>query len=237
MLSVVVSAVLGSWLCTAPVQAQTRVFVAAQGSDANPCSFALPCRTFQHAHDTVAAGGEIDVLDPAGYGALTINKSISIQGHGFSGITAPAGNAISISAGATDKINLRGLLIDGLGTGNHGISFLAGGSVEIQDSVVRNFADVCIDAEPAGSAVLLISGTHVSLAGGLTEGIFVRPSGAGTVAGVFDRLVVENNSGPGIDIVGDNSTGTVNFTISNSVVANNNNGIVSRSTSAATARS
>ena len=53
--------------------AQSRVFVAAQGSDSNPCTFAAPCRTFQHAHDVLAANGEIDVLDPAGYGALTIS--------------------------------------------------------------------------------------------------------------------------------------------------------------------
>src|SRR5262245_64834593 len=82
-----------------PAQAQNRVFVAAQGSDANPCSFALPCRTFQHAHDVVAVKGEIDVLDPAGYGALNITKSISIQGHGFAGISASSGNAITINAG------------------------------------------------------------------------------------------------------------------------------------------
>src|SRR5262245_45519587 len=90
-----------AFLCSfqaAPAQAQpTRVFVAAQGSDANPCTFALPCRTFQHAHDVVAANGEIDVLDPAGYGAVTISKSISIQGHGFSGISAPSGNAVTIN--------------------------------------------------------------------------------------------------------------------------------------------
>src|SRR5215475_9607038 len=85
-------------------QAQTRVFVAAQGTDSNPCTFAQPCRTFQHAHDVVPAGGEIDVLDPAGYGALTIGKSISIQGHGFAGISVPSGDGISISAGLGDKI-------------------------------------------------------------------------------------------------------------------------------------
>src|SRR5262245_53802148 len=79
-------------LSAEPVAAQPlRVFVAAQGSDTNPCTFAAPCRTFQKAHDTVAADGEIDVLDPAGYGAVTISKSISIQGHDFSGITAPSG--------------------------------------------------------------------------------------------------------------------------------------------------
>src|SRR5215468_5994432 len=78
-------------LSAGQIRAQTRAFVAAQGGDGNPCSFALPCRTFQHAHDTVAAGGEIDVIDAAGYGALTITKSISIQGHGFSGISASSG--------------------------------------------------------------------------------------------------------------------------------------------------
>src|SRR5262245_52213473 len=84
-----------------PAQAQpARVFVAAQGLDSNPCSFAAPCRTFQHAHDVVASGGDIDVLDPAGYGSVSISKSISIQGHGFAGISAPSGDAIAISAGA-----------------------------------------------------------------------------------------------------------------------------------------
>src|SRR5690348_3770958 len=86
--------------------AQSRVFVSAQGLDSNPCSAAAPCRTFQHAHDMVSANGEIDVLDPAGYGALTITKAISIQGHGFSGIAAPSGDGITIGAGPNDKVSL-----------------------------------------------------------------------------------------------------------------------------------
>src|SRR5262245_40472316 len=111
-LSAFAAALLALGLIPASAQAQgaTRVFVAAQGSDGNPCSFAAPCRTFQHAHDTVAAGGEIDVLDPAGYGAVTITKSISIQGHGFSGISAPnLGNGIFVSATAADDVSLNGL--------------------------------------------------------------------------------------------------------------------------------
>src|SRR5690348_7701771 len=120
---------------TSSSQAQpARVFVAGEGSDSNACTFSAPCRTFQHAHDSVAPGGEIDVLDPAGYGPVTITKAISIQGHGFSGISAPTGNAIAINAGASDRINLRGLLIDGVGTGNSGISCVsvAVGSLNIQ---------------------------------------------------------------------------------------------------------
>src|ERR1051326_2197645 len=95
---------------TTALAQSTRVFVAAQGSDSNPCTFAAPCRTFQHAHDAVAAGGEIDVLDPAGYGAVIITKAVSIQGHDFSGVSTPiGGTGITINAGANAVVNLRGL--------------------------------------------------------------------------------------------------------------------------------
>src|ERR1700758_2208948 len=128
---------LGSMLCALPAQAQ-RVFVAAQGPDGNPCPFAAPGRTFQHAHDTVAAGGEIDVLDPAGYGAVTINKAISIQGHGFAGITPTNTDAVTISAGANDRVSLRGLLIDGGSSILSGITFNSGASLVVEDTLVRN---------------------------------------------------------------------------------------------------
>src|ERR1700686_2753361 len=120
--AIVIAAALAfaATLSAAPAQAQ-RLFVAATGSDSNPCTFVAPCRTFQQAFGTAPAGGEIDVLDPAGYGALTINKAISIQAHGFGGITATSGLAITIAAGSTDAITLNGLLIDGAGTGLTGI--------------------------------------------------------------------------------------------------------------------
>src|SRR5262245_38985605 len=124
----------------APAQAQpTRVFVAAQGLDSNPCTFVAPCRSFQKAHDTVAAGGEIDVLDPAGYGAVTISKAISIQGHGFAGITITGiGNsAITVAAPSGAHVSMRGLLIDGAGSGQRGILFNSGASLDLQDSVIR----------------------------------------------------------------------------------------------------
>src|SRR5262249_8526380 len=80
-----------------------RALVRGLGSDVNPCSFAAPCRSSQAAHDRSAAGGEIDVLDPAGYGALVIRKAISIQGHGYGGISADDGTGVTINAGASDK--------------------------------------------------------------------------------------------------------------------------------------
>ena len=76
---------------TAPAQAQApRTFVSAAGSDSNPCSFAAPCRHFQAAVNATSAGGEVDALDPAGYGPITISQAITIEGQGWSYIAPPA---------------------------------------------------------------------------------------------------------------------------------------------------
>jgi hypothetical protein len=117
---VYLAAVALTLLATAPItsaQAQnTRSFVSAQsGSDSNPCTRSAPCRTFAFAITQTNAGGEINTLDPGGYGTLTINKSISIvSGLGEAGVLVPSGQVgITINAGATDIINLRGLIIEG----------------------------------------------------------------------------------------------------------------------------
>src|SRR5215472_8822860 len=139
--AVLFAAVFACSMHADPAQAQ-RVFVSAAGSDGNPCSFASPCRSFQHAHDVVAANGEIDVLDPAGYGTLTITKAISIQGHGFSGISVSSGGTgITMNASSTAVVNLNGLLIDGGGVGAYGIVFSSGKSLTVENCIVRNLVD------------------------------------------------------------------------------------------------
>jgi hypothetical protein len=228
MLSVVLCAMLASWHCTTPAQAQSRVFVAALGSDANPCTFSAPCRSFQKAHDTVTAGGEIDVLDPAGYGALTITKPISIQGHGYAGLAVPSGDGITINAGSADKISLRGLLLDGIGTGASGIAFSNGASLDIQDCVIRNFAVDGINFQPGASSALLISGAHI--AANLITGINVVPPPSGTLTGAIERVVSKGNgsngAGSGFRLFATSGTATTVFTIAESVMSNNaNNGI------------
>src|SRR5262245_39142374 len=169
--------------------APQRVFVAAQGSDGNPCTFALPCRTFQHAHDVVANGGEIDVLDPAGYGTLTINRSISVQGHGFAGLAVPSGTGITIGGGVT--VNLRGLLLDGVGTGNTGIYMATASVLNIQDSLVRGLALVGIAVNPQAGLTsrLYVSNTHVT---DNLYGIQISPAG-GAAIGALDHVTVENS--------------------------------------------
>ena len=113
-------ALLAATLCialsVAPANAQaTRTWVSGVGDDANPCSRTAPCKTFAGAISKTAAGGEISVLDPGGFGAVTITKSISIvnDDSGEAGILASGTNGIIVNAAATDVVVLRGLVIDG----------------------------------------------------------------------------------------------------------------------------
>jgi hypothetical protein len=217
----------------APAQAQ-RVFVSATGSDGNPCTFASPCRSFQHAHDTTGAGGEIDVLDPAGYGAVTINKAISIQGHGFSGITVGSGGTgITINAGSSDAITLNGLIIDGAHAGADGIVFNNGGILTVTDCVVQNFVtgggfdgNGIMIQPSSGTVNFAITNTIVANNGATGIG-YQPPSGTPSANGVIDHVVATNNvNGTGITVNAINaSSGSTVVAVSNSVASNNAQGI------------
>src|SRR5438132_5517852 len=97
-------------------QAQaTRTWVSGVGDDANPCSRTAPCKTFTGAISKTAAHGEINVLDPGGFGAVTITKATTIDSGSFNGGVLVSGtNGIIVNAAATDDVTLRGLDIDGL---------------------------------------------------------------------------------------------------------------------------
>src|SRR5207302_10677152 len=107
-----------------PAAAVPRVFVSGLGNDANPGSLTSPKRSFTSALTVTDAGGEIIVLDSAGYGPVTINKSVSIISPTgvYAGITVTSGNGVTVSAGASDVVILRGLTINGL-PGFNGIQF------------------------------------------------------------------------------------------------------------------
>jgi len=106
-----------------PAHARARVFVASYGNDANPCTFGSPCKTFQHAHDVVDASGEVTAIDSAGFGPINITKAVTITSP--PGVEAgivpnpPTADAIDISAGSSDVIELRGLTANGAGVGNN----------------------------------------------------------------------------------------------------------------------
>jgi hypothetical protein len=94
-------------------QAQSiRTFVSTAGSDNPSCSITSPCRHFSAAVAATAAGGEVDALDPGAYGSFSISHAITIEGQGWSYVAPPSGGAaITITAGASDKINIHGGLL------------------------------------------------------------------------------------------------------------------------------
>ncbi len=215
------ASLLALGLYSAPAQALTfRTFVSAHGSDLNPCTLAAPCKTFAAAHTQTSPGGIIDVLDPAGYGAVTITKSTTITGRDWASILVTSGNAITINANPGDVINLRGLIIDGAGTGNDGIQFNSGGTLNIQNSVIRRFgSNNGIAFKPSASSRLFVSSTLVSDNG--SAGILVAPTGSGiTVTASLNRVEADNNF-YGVFADGTGATGAVNVTVADSVAANN----------------
>src|SRR5437868_10703718 len=126
-------------------QAQaTRTWVSGVGDDVNPCSRTAPCKTFAGAISKTAAGGEIDVLDPGAFGPVIKSKSITIDGTGvLAGILAAHGNGITIDSRETTNlisVRLRGLSLNGLGTGGSGIRVVSANRVVIEDCVIDGFA-------------------------------------------------------------------------------------------------
>jgi hypothetical protein len=120
-----------------PAWAQVaRTFVSGSGVDTNPCSLAAPCRTLQAAYNQTMAGGEITVLNPAGYGSLTIQHAIGINNDG---VGEAAVTGIEINAGPTDVINLRGLSMVGNHTGTDGIRIDSAGTVNVQNCLIKDF--------------------------------------------------------------------------------------------------
>jgi hypothetical protein len=199
-------------IASLPVHAQPlRVFVSGLGLDTNPCTVTQPCRTFQQAYNTVAANGEIEVLDPAGYGPLTITHGISIQGHGFGAITQTIGYAITISVTTSDPITLNGLILQGASL--FGIYITSGPSVQILNSVVRGFQFGISDQSTTNRSNLLIENTIVS--DNEMGGIGIQPYG-GSVKATLNRITASNNR------FGVSVNGASDMTIANSVISNNN---------------
>ena len=207
-----------------PARAQPiRVYVALTGDDANPCTFASPCKSAQHAHDVVKAGGEMRMLDQGSYGLLTITKSISIQGDGHGGIAAQSGGtAITVNGGASDIINLRGLIIDGFGSGNTAIQFNSGGALDIQDCIIRHFGSLGINITTGTSASFSVLNTTI-LNVFANDAIRIQPIGTAVVEGSINQTTIRD-SGGGIILDGSNTTGaTLKLTILNSDISHNIN--------------
>ena len=181
-----------------------------------------PCKTFAGAISKTATGGTIDVLDPGGFGAVTITKPITLEAIGtVAGVLVSGTNGIVINstASATDTIVLRGLAIDGLGTGLAGVKVFAAGKVVIERCTIQNFTAHGVDFEPStANAQLVISDSTINnnVTGGTTSsGVFVQATGA--TASLTHVRLAQNNFGLQV------RTGTASVqdsTLSGNTVAN-----------------
>ena len=232
--------VIGLALAATSAQAaNTRTWVSGKGVDQAGCGVvASPCRTLQFAHDNTSAGGEIDVLDAAGYGSVVITKSINIvnDGVGVAGVLTPAGGTgITIGAQSSDKVVLRGLTIEGASVGANGIAVLSVGTLDVANCVMQQFVgqnggtnnlgNGIIVAAMTGAPTIVLSNTTST--GNDYAGLLVDTP-AGSTANVrvtLDRVLTTHNVF-GIIVRNRNNTGSVSHfvTISNSVVTENPTG-------------
>ena len=201
----------------------TRTWVSGVGDDVNPCSRTAPCKTFAGAISKTAAGGEIDALDSGGFGAVTITKSITINGEGVLASALVAGsNGIVVNAGPNDVVTLRNLEVVSPGAptqGVNGIYFIAGARLHVERVTVRQFASSGLLFAPSGASSLYVSNS--SLNDNLNGGIDIIPSGGGTAKAQLKNVILHGN-GRGLRAEGGTTLAIEDSTISGNV----NNGLV-----------
>jgi hypothetical protein len=210
----------------APAHAQngtlTRSFVSSSGVDTNPCTVTQPCASFAHAYTMIAANGIVAALDPGKYGPLTIIGPVTINGNGWAAITGSAGNAgagITINAGSGNVV-LTGLEIDGALASANGIVFNNGGSLRIENSVIKDFTGTGIYFVPAVQSSLFVTNTSVIDNSG--DGLSVFPTSAGVqISVVLNRVEVLNNGNNGIGMNAARGANTINATATDSTAAGN----------------
>ena len=236
-------------------QAQaTRTWVSGVGDDVNPCSRTAPCKTFAGAISKTAMNGEIDALDPGGFGAVTITKSITIDGGptGVAGIlnAGTSGVIINITSGTDPKkaVTLRGISIQGAGSGLRGINILAatavyvencfisgqngapghgiddsrttGGFLEVDNTTITNNSGNGVNQSPSSGAVgLKLHMSNSRVQGNTGSGIVLGSNAKGT----FYNSIFNQNGGAGI-FTSQTAGGSTEANVDHCVVSNNSTG-------------
>jgi hypothetical protein len=218
-LLILFAALISILALSSPAHAQaTRTWVSGVGDDANPCSRTAPCKTFAGAISKTAASGEINCIDSAGYGALTITKAISIVCESLeAGVLVAGTNGINVSAGSADIVVLRGLDFMGVGTGLNGIQFNTGAALHVENCVIRGFLGSPgngINFAPTVASKLFVSNTIITdnNKGSAAAGILIKPVGSGLASGVIDGVQMLNG-GNGLIVDGTAATGTAQISI------------------------
>lgn len=183
---------LVTFLASAPAHAQaTRTWVSGVGDDANPCSRTAPCKTFAGAISKTAAAGEINVLDPGGFGAVTITKSISITSIGFeAGVLVSGTNGIVVNVASTDRVLLQGLDIEGLGASPNGVQIVGAGTTTIVNCAIRHFTGNGVNLVGTAGARVVIKDSVITNNGG---GLNIAGTGGAANTGYTIGTLYDNN--------------------------------------------
>jgi len=207
------------FLASAPAHAQaTRTWVSGVGDDANPCSRTAPCKTFAGAISKTSAAGEINCLDPGGFGGITITKSITLNCSATLGSILVSGTpGVTINALTTDRVILRGLQIQGINSGTIGVRIVAAAVVSIEDCVITQFAQQGISDQrgSVGNNKLFIRNSIIS---------HNTSTGIGIGAGTVSNTEIENTSSIN-NLFGVAATTGNNVTIKRSVFSGNGTGL------------
>jgi hypothetical protein len=203
-------------LCFASMaQAQaTRTWVSGVGDDANPCSRTAPCKTFAGAISKTATGGEISVLDPGGFGAVTITKSITINGDGtLAGILAANTVGVIINPTSTSTVTLRNISIHGAGNGTDGIRILNGANINIENCSIQGFINQGIDIIPSTAGLVQqVNVINTQIRHNTQQGIQILTSGGAQVKLTVTDSVINDHGLAGIDVAGQNNSASITRT-------------------------
>ena len=198
----------------APAHAQaTRTWVSGVGDDVNPCSRTAPCKTFAGAISKTAANGEIDCLDPGGFGAVTITKSMTIDCGGVTGgILSSLVNGVIVNAGVNDRIVLRNLNIQGVGNGTTGIRFLGGLHLTLDNVRIQGTTGIGVDVNKSASGNLYMHDAYITQTGTAVR-LF---TGAGGINAILNNVRIDAVNGNGLEV----ASGSTVATIANSAITN-----------------
>jgi hypothetical protein len=230
--------------------AQQRTFVSGAGSDTNPCTFALPCRTFTRAESVTSSGGEVAALDAAQYDPFTITKAISIEAPAGASVSVPpAGDGVTISAPTGANVALRGLTISADGAGQYGIHSNSNVTLNVENCVVNGFgASGGAGVEFDGNGKLVVKetvargnyfGISLNPGGGSSQAAFDGVTlnsnflglifgGSGLVTGAIRNSSIIGSTNYGIEVYG-SSTGSAYLDIEGCLIANNGYGLLANS--------
>ena len=216
LLASIFSLVLLAGASGAEAQA-TRTWISGDGDDTYPCGRTSPCKTFAGAITKTAAEGEINAIDPGGFGGVTITKSITINGQGtMAGALIGAGsNGIIVNAGVNDVVTLRNLVINGSGVGLNGIRIFQARQVHIENCTIENFVNRGILVDNTSNAIqvfihntVIRNNTGASTPAGNSGAILLRPTSSGTVSALLDHVLMDQTTF-GLRVEG-NARATVN---------------------------